>query len=69
MIRQRAKMGMVKKYKGGSIKKMNKGDAIKKMNKGGKLKMKNGGTAMTIASAKALLKKNGFTVTKTKKKK
>ena len=32
-------------------------------------KMKNGGTAMTIASAKALLKKNGFTVTKTKKKK
>ena len=60
MIRQRAKMGMVKKYKGGSI---------KKMNKGGKLKMKNGGTAMTIASAKALLKKNGFTVTKTKKKK
>ena len=69
MIRQRAKMGMVKKYKGGSIKKMNKGGAIKKMNKGGKLKMNKGGTAMTIASAKALLKKNGFTVTKTKKKK
>jgi len=39
------------------------------MSKGDKLKMKNGGTAMTIASAKALLKKNGFTVTKTKKKK
>ena len=67
MIRQRAKMGMVKKYKGGSIKKMNKGGAIKKMSKRGKAKKKNGRTAMTIASAKALLKKNGFTVTKTKK--
>lgn len=62
MISPRKKMGMVKR--------MNKGGAIKKMNKGGAIKkMKNGGTAMTIASAKALLKKNGFTVTKTKKKK
>ena len=50
MIRQRAKMGMVKKYKGGSIKKMNKG-----------------GVAMTVAAAKKLLIKNGFTVTKKKK--
>ena len=67
MIRQRAKMGMVKKYKGGAIKKMNKGGAIKKMNKGGKLKMNKGGVAMTVAAAKELLIKNGFTVTKKKK--
>ena len=61
MISPRKKMGMVKKYKGGTIKK-SKGGAIKQ-------KMKNGGVAMTIAAAKALLKKNGFTVSKTKKKK
>jgi len=59
MISPRKKMGMVKR--------MNKGGAIKKMNKGGKLKMKNGGVAMTVAAAKKLLIKNGFTVTKKKK--
>ena len=59
MISPRKKMGMVKKYKGGTIKK-NKGGAIKQ-------KMKGGGSAMTIASARKLLEKNGFTVTKKKK--
>ena len=61
MISPRKKMGMIKKYKGGTIKK-SKGGAIKQ-------KMKDGGSAMTIASARKLLEKNGFTVTKTKKKK
>jgi len=60
MISPRKKMGMVKKYKGGTIKK-SKGGAIKQ-------KMKDGGSAMTIASARKLLEKNGFTVTKKKKK-
>ena len=60
MISPRKKMGMVKRYKGGTIKK-NKGGAIKQ-------KMKGGGSAMTIASARKLLEKNGFTVTKKKKK-
>ena len=46
---------------------MNKGGAIKKMSKGGKLKMNKGGVAMTVAAAKKLLIKNGFTVTKKKK--
>ena len=50
---------MIKKYKGGAIKK-SKGGAIKQ-------KMKSGGSAMTIASARKLLEKNGFTVTKKKK--
>ena len=59
MISPRKKMGMVKKYKGGTIKK-SKGGAVKQ-------KMKNGGVAMTVASAKKLLEKNGFTVTKKKK--
>ena len=59
MISPRKKMGMIKKYKGGAIKK-SKGGAIKQ-------KMKGGGSAMTIASARKLLEKNGFTVTKKKK--
>ena len=51
MISPRKKMGMIKKYKGGAIKQ----------------KMKSGGSAMTIASARKLLEKNSFTVTKKKK--
>ena len=34
---------------------------------GGHLKMNKGGVAMTVAAAKELLIKNGFTVTKKKK--
>jgi len=74
MIRQRKKMAMKKKggriamkSKGGRIAMKSKGGRIAMKKKGGRIAMKNGGVAMTVAAAKKLLIKNGFTVTKKKK--